>query len=241
MSRWIKNKNGILIPNREAGFIQPGIGLMNKKQGGGGNGDPYWSNVKSLLYFNGVNGSTVITDQVTGVNWSAGAGSSISTAQMLFGYPSLLVGTGAISTANINAIGAQDFTFEAFVNTSSSTANQVITKILPTWPNFVIYNNNIQFSNGGSWIYGSSVTIVTNQFIHYAVCRVANIIYLFVNGVLKGTGSITSSATAGTYNVGADQSSNYIRGYMAQVRLTVGKGRYTTSFTPPSAPFPNHA
>lgn len=38
MTKWIRNRNGILIPNREAGFIQPGIGLLNKKGGGGGSG-----------------------------------------------------------------------------------------------------------------------------------------------------------------------------------------------------------
>lgn len=32
MSRWIKNKNGIVIPRNQAGFIQPGISLLSGKK-----------------------------------------------------------------------------------------------------------------------------------------------------------------------------------------------------------------
>lgn len=237
----MKNSKGIYIPNRQAGFIQPGISLMNKSQPLP-SGDPYWSNVWSLLYFDGTNGSTTITDEVSGVSWTAGSGSLISTSQTLFGHPTLQTGSGGISTvANLPALGIQDFTFESFVYTTSSTAVQVMSKILPAWPNYVIYNNNVQFSNGSAWIYGTGVTIATNKFVHYAVCRAANTAYLFVNGSLVGTGSITATALAGKYMVGADQSGNYVRGYVAQARLTVGKARYTSSFTPPTAAFPNHA
>lgn len=36
MTEWVKNNRGILIPKLQAGFIQPGMSMFNKKPSGGG-------------------------------------------------------------------------------------------------------------------------------------------------------------------------------------------------------------
>lgn len=241
MNRWVQNKEGVLIPNREAGFIQPGIGLMNKKQGGEGAGDPYWGNVVSLCHYAGPNGSTVITDEVSGISWIAGSGTTISTTQYKFGTSSLLTGTGGSRTSKSVSLGGSPFTMESFIYTSSATLPQTAQKIYPTYPNFIINANNVQFSNGSIWVYGSDVTIPINQWFHLAASYTGSVLYFFVDGIMKGNITVNIPNTTGPLYVGADQSNNYVRGFMAESRITVGVARYTTNFTPPSAPFSNHA
>lgn len=44
MTNWVKNRNGILIPKREAGFIQPGMSMFRGKpsEGGTAPSSRYW-------------------------------------------------------------------------------------------------------------------------------------------------------------------------------------------------------
>lgn len=59
------------------------------------NGDPYWQYTKSLLYFNGADTSTTITDENSNHTWTAMGDAQIDTAQSQWGGSSLLLdGTG---------------------------------------------------------------------------------------------------------------------------------------------------
>lgn len=241
MTRWVQNKSGILIPNREAGFIQPGIGLMNKKRGSGG-GDPYWSNVASLMYFNGSNGSTAFTDEVSGVSWTHSGSSQISTAQAKFGGSSLLIGsTGLLYTSANIPSWTTTFTAEGWVYQPSNIV-YVFMEAGGTWPNFAIINSGMQYSNGSVWIVASGQTIPANTWTHIAVSGNSGTIRLFINGVLCGSGTQAGSPVPYKFyigqNSGGAQQSN---GYIDCTRLTIGVCRYTASFTPPSTPFPNHS
>jgi hypothetical protein len=202
--------------------------------------DPYWAYVVSLCHFSGTNGSTTITDQVSGVTWTAGTGTSISTAQYLVPPSSLLCGTGGAHTSgSIAAIGTQDFTFECFAYTSTSTSPQTLHKIGSSAPNFIINAGNIQFSNGSTWSISSGVSIPLNSWVHLAVSRTSGVMKMFIGGVQCFSGTVATSYSSGQLYIGADTASNYLRGYMAESRVTIGIGRYTASFTPPTVPFPD--
>lgn len=207
---------------------------------GGVASDPYWPYVVSLCHYQGTNGSTSIIDQVSGVVWSAGTGTSISTANPKFGSSSLLVGTGGSTTTNNITVSSSAFTFECFVYTSSATLTQVVQKFNPSAPNFVIASSNLQFSNGSAWVYATGGTVPVNQWFHLAASYTGGILYFFINGIMKGNSSTSMVGGTNTFSVGSDLSSNYIRGYIAESRITSGIGRYTTNFTPPTSMFPNH-
>lgn len=206
-------------------------------------GDPYWANVASLMYFNGTNGSTTFTDEVGGVTWTSSGGAQISTAQSKFGGSSLLIGsTGILHTASaITALGAA-YTIEGWVYVPN-TALGIFVENGSAWPNYAVQaSGGTQYSNGSSWLYSSGTTIAANTWTHIAISATdASHLYSFINGVLVGTGT---TGTAAAYNLYIGQSSSgttQCNGYIDCVRITAGVGRYTASFTPPVAPFPNHA
>lgn len=206
-------------------------------------GDPYWANVVSLMYFNGTNGSTTFTDEVSGVTWTSSGGAQISTAQSKFGGSSLLIGSTGIlhTTAAIPALGVA-YTIEGWVYVPN-TASGVFVENGTAWPNFIVQaSGGTQYSNGSTWLYSSGTAIAADTWTHIAISATdANHVYSFINGVLVGTGT---TGPAAAYNLYIGQNSSggqQCNGYIDCVRVTAGVGRYTASFTPPTAPFPNHA
>lgn len=205
--------------------------------------DPYFSSVRSLLHFDGTSGSTSIVDQISGRSWTAASGNQLSTAQAKFGSTSLLVANNGITcSAGLGgAIGTQDFTFEAFVYLTSVPNTYVIQKIGTTAPNLVGNTaGGLQFSDGSSWHTSSGTTIPLNQWVHVAASRNSGTIRLFINGTLCHTSAMAANFADGLTQFGSDTSGNYLHGYMDESRITIGVGRYTASFTPPSSPFPNN-
>lgn len=86
-------------------------------------------------------------------------------------------------------------------------------------------------------------TLTANVWSHLAVSRSGGTIRLFINGVLGGTASSTITFTANNVALGAAATgfagagSRRFNGMIDGFRITQGTGRYTSAFTPPSAPF----
>ena len=63
---------------------------------------------------------------------------------------------------------------------------------------------------------------------------------MYVDGVSRGTGTDTTNytSTSGTWYVGQNDvaNSNYLIGYLSNLRIVKGTAVYTTAFTPPTAP-----
>ena len=80
---------------------------------------------------------------------------------------------------------------------------------------------------------------------HLAICRASTTVYAFQDGVLQFTaGGDNSPEAAHAITVGgalvADWGTNHgFVGVLDEFRITKGIARYTTDFTPPTAPFPN--
>lgn len=206
--------------------------------------DPYWANVQSLMYFYGANGNTNVVDE-TGLLWTAGAGTEIYTGVKLFGLPVLEpVGTGLLMNTGIpTAIGTGDFTFECFVyGTTTPVAGTLFYTTSYGSPTLQINAGILQFSDSFAWHYSANnngITIPQNQFTHIAVSRVSGTMYLFIGGTLVFTFPCTTGFAGKVIRIGSNGGSALF-GYMAQSRITIGVGRYTTSFTPPTSRFPNH-
>ena len=105
----------------------------------------------------------------------------------------------------------------------------------------------ISFSNwqsGSNSVISATVTVPQNSWNHIAVARSGTTTKLFLNGGEVGSGTLTLQ----TVNSGQDIAigrlgyPGYIQelnGYIDDLRITKGVARYTATFTPPTAAFPN--
>lgn len=215
--------------------------------------DPLFASVKSLLHFDGANGSTTFTDQIGARTWTrTGASLVISTAQFKFGGSALF--TGAIngnyltsdSTADFG-FGTGDFTIEFWHRTPSSFGSF---HFIADWRDAGNQAKPCIFVNGTALVYyvsgatriTGSVTLATSTWYHMAISRVSGTTRMFINGALAGTWTdATNYVTARcALNSAGDTLGTFgCAGYIDDFRVTKGAGRYVAAFTPPSAPFPN--
>jgi len=230
-----------------------GSGMFNS------GGDPYWANVTSLLYFNGMNGSTTFTDEVLGNTWSAVGGASISTVQSKFGNSSLYLGSSGsaikISDNSKFNFGASNFTIEVFgylvtanafgqffIKRSSSSGTTPFSLGSTNAGNVPIFYSS---QDGSSWTVGitASTTLPSTTWVHLAVVRNGNTCTLYLNGVSVGSGTYTGAVmptTAFGSIGGNNDGSQTFLGYLDSFRVTQGVARYISNFVPPTSQFPNY-
>lgn len=213
--------------------------------------DPYWSNVVSLLHFNGAQNSTIFTDQ-KGKVWTANGTAKIDTAFYKFGGAS---GQFGGSSANTNFISTPntadfnfpgDFTIEGYASAPVYGAYRSLfvagNSSTPGGLSVVINNGFIRV--GQNYVadqLDSSATIPSDgSLYHWAVTRAGSTVRIFVNGLLSGSGTFaTNYTTTGPTTMGGGVSSNSLQGHLDEVRVTKGVARYTASFSVPTAEFPN--
>jgi hypothetical protein len=214
--------------------------------------DPYFANVSLLLHGDGTNGSTTIVDSSpTPKTVTAVGNAQISTAQSKFGGSSLAFdGTGdylSLPLDNQISFGSGEFTFEfwLFRNTSSYFAI-FDTRALGQNPDgqilfYVLSNGEVEvIVKGVTRLSGGSTTI--NSWNHYALVRdSSNVVTGYINGVSVGTWSTSENFTLGSApTIGSTVNNTfYLNGYIDDLRITKGVARYTSNFTPPTAPFPD--
>ena len=216
----------------------------------GAGGDPYFSNVSLLLHGDGANGSTTIIDNSPSPKTVTAFGDAqISTTQSKFGGASIAFdGTddylAAASSADF-AFGTGDFTIEFWAHFQLSAAYQIFvaTKLLGTftdgWSAFVSPSGAIGMYSNGFIVQGGSLS--SGGFYHIAVTRASGLVRAFANGSQVGTtASNTQNFTRNGLAVGANVGgTETLNGYIDDLRVTKGVARYTSNFTPPTAPFPN--
>jgi hypothetical protein len=219
--------------------------------------DPNFSSVSLLLHMDGSNGSTTFTDSSSAARTITRSGNAqISTALSKFGGASgLFDGSGDYLTASTNAAfayGTGDLTGEAWVYITSSPSNWfTIYDSSPTGSSrtdgFVWFLNSSRriglFFNGSTRFTGN-LTVPTNQWSHVAITRSGGTWKAFVDGALdSATLSNAYNFTGGGCTVGSpvDTSTNSFafNGRIDDVRITKGVARYTATFTPPTAAFPD--
>ena len=215
-------------------------------------GDAYWDSVVLACHFDGTNGSTTFTDE-KGHTLTAYGNAQVSTAQSKFGGSSAYFdGTGDYLTAADNAdfaLGAGDFTVEAFVYVTSFANSPVIVDTRQTagGAGAAFYLNT---SGQPTYFVAAadrltSVTaIAQNTWTHVAFVRASGVTKIYIGGVATGTTySDTLSITEYGLTVGATidyrsaASGYHFQGYIDNLRITKGVARYTANFTPPAAAF----
>lgn len=225
-------------------------------------GDTFYNNVSLLLHMEGTNGSTTFTDNsFTPKTVTANGNAQLSTITCAFGRSSAYFdGTGDyLSIARNNdflPVANENFTIEAWVYlTATPGALPALIAGLGEYGTDSDWNFQISSSLRVSFYINAIVTtfenttpITLNSWNHVAVSRSgtgSNNLRVFVNGI--GQSFTTNSTTVGTGNrnltIGADQNGDEgnFTGYIDELRITKGVGRYTSNFTVPTAfgPFPD--
>lgn len=238
-------------PQKQRGYV-----VLDGYRGAGGGGDPHWPNVASLLRFDSADGSTSFIDE-TGKLWTGYPGAEIDTSQSMFGGSSLLVNGigGYINTASHGDFnfGSGDFTIEMFVRIFSAAAHQmfICRRNASGYTPFGIRVlggklGQLVSKTGSTWEVTSedSVAFPANQWVHVVQERYGSTVTLYKAGTAVAASVLTGSVMTSDDPIQVSRfgpTGLYVAGHIDELRVTKGVARYMSNFTPPAAPFPNHA
>lgn len=224
-------------------------------------GDPHWAETVLLLHLDGSNGGTTFTDSSAETE-SIGAtgGATLSTTQKKFGTTSVALDGStqylSAGAANTNYdFGSGEFTVEAWIySTEAGRRQQIVGQSTGSngWRLFKDSSNRLAFerylSGSGQSTHSGSVTIAMNTWTHVAVSRSAAPgtmqIRLFINGVdVEGfiTGTTSIGGSSAVLRIGSDGATagREFAGYIDEVRITKGVGRYWGHFNLPTDAHPD--
>jgi hypothetical protein len=207
-----------------------------------------------VLHFSNADASTTITDTSASAHACTAVGNAqIDTAQYKYTGSSLLLdGSGDYVTSDGSgefAFGTGDFSIDMWVRLNATGSNGNLYDSRPNATNgayLTIYRDNadskIKIWNNGGVILASTTTVSTGAWYHVAVTRYNGTIRLFINGTAQGAPTLDSTNyanPAGRPWIGAqsDSAGSYWNGWIDEVRVVKGFARWTSDFTPPSAPY----
>lgn len=223
--------------------------------------DPFFADVILLLHFDGTNGQPTTTDSSSYANTMSMINSTkLSTAQVLYGTASLPMGVGGATHGGTQTptggpgglfdMGTGDFTYELSFYWPGVSG----------FPQYLLGDGNgstigqLEITLFGNSSFGVECILdgaqsvntpnVTSPGWHsLAFVRIGNVLTAYLDGV-SGTPSAPIShvpnAPFTTIAVGyaGTAANNLDSGFIDEVRITKGVGRYTSNYTP-SGPFPN--
>lgn len=193
-------------------------------------------------------GFETVTDRV-GKAISVSGNAQQSTAQFKFGTASLLfdgVGDSVSSATSTDfEFGTGDFCVEFFVRRLRTGViehlfdqRNVEPEVTPT-----VYidaaDKLIFYTNGAARITGTT-SMVTGTWYHVAVSRISGNTRLFLNGTQESSTYVDSNTyLSRPVKFGARNFDNNLgfQGYIDEVRISKGQGRYSTTFTPTTTQF----
>ncbi|MFZ6675372.1 LamG domain-containing protein [Undibacterium sp. Xuan67W] len=195
--------------------------------------DTFYYQCKALLNFEGANGDTTFINYALGPTLVIQSGTpSISTSQKKFGASSVYFnGSSNLIFASPISLGTGDYTYEGrlYLTTMPSGYGSIITDggssgIFITGAKAVFYDSGDRCA---------SSTITTGVWYHLAVTREAGLTRLFLDGVASASTHYDPYSKA--ISTLGGHGSEFMTGYIDDVRITQGVARYTANFTPPGA------
>jgi hypothetical protein len=182
----------------------------------------------------------------------------ISTSIVKYGSGSMYFdGTGdylVVPTSPNLSFGSGDFTVEAWVNPISVSAAGMIANKGDTTTNNLEWRLRLDSAGVITFVYTtagtsgtsttltSTATIPVNIWSHVAFCRANNNYFMFINGVLVLSGTLSATIYTGTSNLSIGATlvpSQALNGYVDDLRITKGVARYVgNNFIPPQVALP---
>lgn len=153
----------------------------------------------------------------------------------------------AYSTQSVLGFGTGDWTIEGWVYPRTvPPADYTFICDMRSGSNdapvIVLQNSNIGFQTelGGNI---AATSISANSWYHFAFVRNNNRLYCFLSGTLINSGGTATNMSNGSscpLVLGARYTTieKYLDGILTNFRILKGVGRYTSNFTPPTAPLP---
>jgi len=214
--------------------------------------DPNFANVSLLLHGDS---TPIIDSSPTPKTVTVVGNTQISTAQSAFSGGSSIAfdGSGDYLTlpgGSAFEFGTGDFTIEMWVRAASLTGFQILIEgravgSASVFQRWVVYTNGTSLLwNLNETDYGGG-TLATNTWYFIALSKNSGSVRIFNNGTQVGsTATNTSFLGIGASRpiIGADgnvPTALNFNGFMEEIRLTKGVGRYTANFPTPTAPFPD--
>lgn len=220
--------------------------------GSGAATDPNWANVVLLIGNDSkANLTTTFTDQSASAHAMTTAGAAkYDTSSAPTGLTSsILVANNADyittpSSTDFN-FGTGNFTFELYYlcpaviptfGTLFDTGAQAFSAVFNSPASQILFVINTVF------VVTATHSMTAGNWYHLAWVRSGNSQYIFQNGVQigsTGTSAASVNASATTYIAEYSGSQTFSpKTNIASIRLTKGVARYTSTFTPPTLPFP---
>lgn len=222
--------------------------------------DPYFANVVLLLHADGADGSTTFTDSSSYARTVSGLGNAkISTTQSVFGGSSIyLDGAGdALSVPHAASLqaGSSDFTFEARVRLDDISSYHGIFSKRATdsgssgeWQAFFNLASSkwtMGFNTSGTAYPGVDSSVSASATTWTAICveRQGTTARMMIGGTVVATATVSGALLTSTANLILGGAGNDLgapwKGYMDEIRYTIGVARYGGNYTVAAGPFPN--
>lgn len=208
------------------------------------------SNTVLLLHCDGTDASTTFTDSSAAPHTvTANGNAQVDTAQSKFGGASLLLdGTGDYLSStnsadwNLGTAGAGDFTIDFWVrfNTVTAQAGFVCAgdNSVNGWETYYA-SGQLSIRNSTGTGRGVSWTPTTNTWYHIAWVRAGGTLTGYANGASLGTVSDDDfNNDSQQLTIGQEgDGTQFLDGWMDEIRIVKGKAMWTANFTPPTIPY----
>jgi hypothetical protein len=143
-------------------------------------------------------------------------------------------------------LGTGSLTVEAWVYLSAMSGDYFIVSSTGVGGGFFGFRSGTDIGYGRTgiaWDYQAASGMVINNWYHVALSRNGTSMRIFVNGSQVGATQTTSQAydlSTTSTAVGSAGATLYLNGYIQDLRITRGIGRYTANFSVPTAAFPTY-
>ena len=171
---------------------------------------------------------------------------SLATTNKWYGGSAYFNGLNAYLKTSTSEVFTGDFTIECWLNSSSTSTGNIIGDYPGTNSFQLVYGGN-GYQNIGFYratsvvsLYPSNSAALRNTWNHIAAVRKDSTLYLFANGILQGSTTLTGNVGVGNgwyIGVDSDGTSEDLTGYINDLRVYNGVAKYTTNFTPPPPMF----
>jgi hypothetical protein len=224
-------------------------------------GDPYYYQTQLLLHGDGTTLVDTSDFARTVTQGDASFPVEQTTSNAKTGFAECMYFDGQSSKSLVaNSVpppGTNDFTIEFFMSFSygghNYNANSVILSIgtSSTMGQMVIYlpgsgsfgQPQLWYYNGSGYalLVGTATSYGSSMWHHFAFTRAGDVYTAWVDGVAVSTGTTSGvNITSTGFRIGSSHTGSLTASFwMDEFRYTTGVARYTSTFTPPTAPFPD--
>lgn len=225
-------------------------------------GDPFWNETVALLHFGGTNGSTTFTDSKGLLTWTATSAIVSTDASVFGGSAGYFAGAGYISTPHSAPVDlvSSDFTMEFAVKPTvlptSGNRISLVSKYdssgttrsysVEMWNDGGVQKLSVLLSSAGTsgdYFIEPACTLSTSSFTRICINKTGSAVRLYVGEALLGSTTMAVpifSAGSVPLRIGSRSNpANFFSGYIDEFRLTKTVGRNPSTYTIPSAAFPD--